>query len=454
MADVISVYSTISQADGFLAEVPGSELLQNRYFRNETKDQFVTKEVLFDFDKLDLKAGAFVKKGFINGDTTKFYSKIVEPPRIGISDKIDPDDYDRIMFEEILREMGEGASRDDAFEMLKRIKVGRLGARAKRSIEKTCVQVLTNMGIHGTQATSDTDPTPVEIDINFFEEEKGNPQRYIPQHAWGTQSATPYLDVCKMVTALAEHGGKPKDLLISPQAWVLLSQDADFKTMVQTYHSEKSVLTGEEFDDAVLVARCVFLGYALDVISYNAMYEDDEGHNVQYLPKDFVCVLSENCGRMLTGGCTGLDPSSILSVEPLSVSSFIARKGKLIATQFVDLRNRELKLEMESRPLPAPKACWGWITMLAENSNEIAGGVVGPAINVLFSTEEEGVTLPDDMKNVPGGSSVTFTVPAVSQKTCDVYLDGVLKIQSASGSVSVTVPNVDCEISFVYTAAE
>lgn len=454
MSEVISVYSTVSQAEGFLAEVPGSELLQNRYFKTESRDEFVTKEVLLDFDKLDLKAGLFVKKGYINGDTTKYYAQAVEPPRVGISDKIDPTDFDRIMFEEICRAMGDGASRDDAFEMLKRIKVGRLGKRVKRAIEKTCVQVLINNGIHGTMATSETDSTPVEIDINYFEESKGNVQRYIPQYAWGHGSAKPYRDVCAMVSALAQHGGKPKDLLIAPQAWILLQNDADFKTMVQTYHSENSVLTGGEYDDAVIVAQCVFLGYVLNVIVYNAMYEAEDGSNAQFLPKDFVCVLSEDCGRTLCGGCTGLDPEALKSVDPLSVRSFIQRRGKLIATQYIDFGNQELNLRMESRPLPAPKRPWGWITMLAENSNEISGGVVGPAINVLFSSEETGITLPDDMSNVPGGSSISFSVPAVSQKTCDVYLDGVKKIESASGTVSLTVPNVDCEVSLVYTASE
>ena len=450
MSEIISVYSTVSQADGFFADVPGDELLQNRYFPTAARDEFVTREVLFDLDQLDLKAGVFVKKGFINGDTTKYYAKNVEPPRVGLSDTIDPKDHDRILFEQICRDMGLDESRDEPLEMLKRLKIARMGKRIKRSIEKSIVDVLINNAVHGTEATSDTDPTPIEIDVKYYKEEDGNPQRFIPKYAWGNGSATPYRDVCAMCIALSNHGGKPQDLLLSPEAWVLLEKDEEFKTMVQTYHSEKSILTGGDYDDAVIVARCVFLGYVLNVIVYNAVYENDAGQMVPYLPKDFVCVLSENCGRTLCGGCNGLDPNAITAENPLQMKTFVQRRGKLIGTQFLDFQHEEAIFRVESRPLPAPRRLWGWITMLAENANSVSGGSVGPAINVLFSTEESGVTLPDDMMNVKGGSSITFSVPSVSHKTCDVYLNGVLKQAQASGSLTLTVPNVDAEITFVY----
>jgi hypothetical protein len=43
MALVVSVTSTVAQAEGFLAEVPEREFLQNRYFPTKDSDLFPTK---------------------------------------------------------------------------------------------------------------------------------------------------------------------------------------------------------------------------------------------------------------------------------------------------------------------------------------------------------------------------------------------------------------------------
>ena len=53
MATSISVYSTITQADQLLIDVPENGLLQTRYFPTESKDEFQSKEVLLDFDEGD-----------------------------------------------------------------------------------------------------------------------------------------------------------------------------------------------------------------------------------------------------------------------------------------------------------------------------------------------------------------------------------------------------------------
>jgi hypothetical protein len=92
--------------------------------------------------------------------------------------------------------------------------------------------------------------------------------------------------------------------------------------------------------------------------------------------------------------------------------------------------------------------------MLAENSNEVSGGTQGAAIDVVFQSEETGITLPDDMHNVLGGSEITFTVPDVSEKTCSIYLNGSKVKDGASGSETVEVPYIDSVIELVYSAAE
>lgn len=460
--NVISVFDTLSQADGFLVEVPENSWIQNRYFKSSPRTEFFTKKLVLDFDSGDLKAGAWVKKGFVNGNTTKFRATAVEPPRIGVSDTIDPTDDDRKLFEQICYEMGDsGQGHIDALENLKRIKVMRLSERVSRSIEKACVQVLIDNAVRGTMATSPTDPTPIDVEIKFYDDSdgKGNPQRFIPKYAWDNGSATPYKDIVKMCVALKQHGGKPREVLISPEAWICLRNDPILEKYVSWYHSEGSNVGGGEDGDVERVARVVFDGFALDIIVYSGMYEDDEGNTVQFLPRDFVCVLSQECGRLFTAGCTYLNPQSVTVANPMDAASFIPRRGKFIASQYVDLKEQLLSVQVESKPLPCPRKDWQWITCLANNTNPISEGKVCYSIDVAFELahDEAGVTLPADQFNIEGGSELTFTIPTATAdtKVVDVYLDDE-KIESAKAqgaSVTVELPNEDCVISLDYHAA-
>lgn len=458
---VINVFDTVSQGDGFLVEIPENAFIQNRYFQSSPRTEFFSKKLVLDFDSEDLKAGAWVKKGFVNGQTTKFRATAIEPPRIGVSDTIDPSDNDRQLFEQLCYEMGDnGSNHAEALENLKRVKVMRLGQRCSRSIEKVCAQVLLDNAVRGTMATSPTDSTPVEIEIKFYDDAggKGNPQRYVPAVAWDQSGATPYRDIVKMCVALKQHGGKPREVLMSPEAWICLRNDPILEKYVSWYHSEGSSVGGGEEGDAERVARVVFDGYALDIIVYSGMYENADGEMVSFLPKDFVCVLSPDCGRLFTAGVTMLNPQSVTVADPMDASSFIPRRGKFIASQYVDLKAQELSLQVESKPLPAPKKDWQWITMLANNTNEVAEGTVGYAVDIDFALahEEAGVTLPDALVNQVGGSTYSLTIPTAtaSTKVVNVYLDGVeiASKQAQGAKVDITLPNEDGLVTLEYVA--
>lgn len=458
---VINVFDTVSHGDGFLVEIPENAFIQNRYFQSSPRTEFFSKKLVLDFDSEDLKAGAWVKKGFVNGQTTKFRATAIEPPRIGVSDTIDPSDNDRQLFEQLCYEMGDnGSNHAEALENLKRVKVMRLGQRCSRSIEKVCAQVLLDNAVRGTMATSPTDSTPVEIEIKFYDDAggKGNPQRYVPAVAWDQSGATPYRDIVKMCVALKQHGGKPREVLMSPEAWICLRNDPILEKYVSWYHSEGSSVGGGEEGDAERVARVVFDGYALDIIVYSGMYENADGEMVSFLPKDFVCVLSPDCGRLFTAGVTMLNPQSVTVADPMDASSFIPRRGKFIASQYVDLKAQELSLQVESKPLPAPKKDWQWITMLANNTNEVADGTVGYAVDIDFALahEEAGVTLPDALVNQVGGSTYSLTIPTAtaSTKVVNVYLDGVeiASKQAQGAKVDITLPNEDGLVTLEYVA--
>ena len=458
---VISVYDTMSQADTFLVEIPENSFIQNRYFKNSPRTEFFSKKLVLDFDSEDMKLGAWVKKGYVNGETTKFRATAIEPPRIGVQDTIDPENDDRVLMEQIAHEMGDsGAGHVDALENLKRVKVMRLGNRVSRSIEKLCIQTLIDNAVRGTMATSATDSTPIDVEIKYYDDAdgKGNPQRFIPKVAWSSEGATPYRDICAMAYALKQHGGKAREVLMSPEAWICLRNDPLIEKYISWIHSEGSTMGGEEDGDVERVARVIFDGFAMDVIVYSGIYQDEDGNEVPFLPADFVAVLSPDCGRLFTAGVTALNPQSITAVDPQGTSSFIPRRGKFIASQYVDLAQQELALRVESKPLPAPKKQWQWVVGLMNNTNAVSEGTVGYAVDVDFAltAEEPGVTLPDALVNQIGGSKYTLTIPnaTASTKVVNVYLDGVeIASKKAQGStVEITLPNEDGLITLEYVA--
>lgn len=459
---VISVYDTMSQADTFLVEIPENSYIQNRYFKNTPRTEFFSKKLVLDFDSEDMKLGAWVKRGYVNGETTKFRATAVEPPRLGVQDTIDPENDDRVLLEQIAHEMSDsGAGHVDALENLKRVKVMRLGNRISRSIEKLCVQVLLDNAVRGTMATSATDSTPIDVEIKYYDDEggKGNPQRFIPKTPWSSEGATPYRDICAMAYALKAHGGKAREVLMSPEAWICLRNDPLIEKYISWIHSEGSTMGGEEDGDVERVARVIFDGFAMDVIVYSGIYVDEDGNEVPFLPADFVCVLSPDCARLFTAGVTALNPQSITAVDPQGTQSFIPRRGKMIASQYVDLAQQELALRVESKPLPAPKKQWCWVTGLMNNTNAVSEGVVGYAVDVDFAltAEEPGVTLPEPLVNQVGGSAYTLTIPnaTASTKVVNVYLDGVeIALKKAQGStVEITLPNEDALLTLEYVTA-
>ena len=264
-----------------------------------------------------------------------------------------------------------------------------------------------------------------------------------------------------MTNALVQHGGKADDLLIAPEAYQYLQADTDFNKQFTAFHTEDSVLFGREIEDARHVGIANFGGYMLNVLVYYGAYKTDAGQLVQYLPKDFVCVTAPECGRTLCGGCTLCNAAVIGADDSIGVDSFKQRRGKVIMSQYMDLNAQQLAIRCESRPLPAPYSPWRWITMEAQNSNDLAGGKVGADVNLKFEfVDADGETIvpttkPSDLSHVLGGSRLTTTqVPdlVLSGYTFTKYMleDGTTWAKGTDGKYPC--PVVDQVITGVMTA--
>ena len=383
MASTISVYDVSAQPRMLLIEDTRPKLLQERYFpTREPEDLFDAKKVVLDFDEGDYESGAFVKCGYKDGNTTTYFANAVDTPRVGISDSIDTCNKDRVMFESLCRN-DLSPSHADALDALLRIKAARLVNRASRSIERLCVTALQNNAIQFTMDTSPTDSTQVTIDVEYFDSTGGatNPQVLLPGKSWddtgtatknwdgtGTASgsATPYLDVCNMITKLVTHGGRAEDLLMSEKAWNYLRADMfanhNFKDQIHyTAIANGNVegLFSEEIEGAKCVGQAQFNGHVLNLITYNAGYKDSLGWH-QFLPDNFVCVLAPNCGRTLCGACALPNPVAMLNGGAADIKQVV---GKYLVSKYYDFANEIVAVRCASNPLPSPRSMWRWVTL-------------------------------------------------------------------------------------------
>lgn len=381
MANTISVFSTVAQAQGYEVEVKDTVLLGSRYFPTTAGDEFAGKEVLFDFEGSDLEKGAFLTSGYKDGNTTSWIANSVVPPRVGSADVVDPTNQDRQLFERLCRAQGADLNRAEAYQSLLTLKSARLAARTDRAKELLAALVLKEGKIEFDQDKDESGSETDHIVCKFYDPAKGADNHYVPAVAWTAETgAHPYDDICKMVTEGMKKGRRYTDLVLGANAWVHLSNDEKFKSFAgSTFHSEGMMLDFGDVEGANHVAQAVFAGLKLDVIVYSGAYKKADGSLAQYIDADAAILISEGIGRGLQGGCTLLNPDEIgYGIE----NAFVGMTGVHMQSIYKDFNNQKLYIREESRPLPAPKHSvneWDWI--YCDTSMSITGGAFGEVAN-------------------------------------------------------------------------
>lgn len=449
MANVISVYSTVAQAEGFDVEVRDTTLLSSRYFPTTPGDEFAGKEVLFDFEDSDLKKGAFLTSGYKSGNTVSWIANSVIPPRVGDQDSVDPADQDRVLFERLCRAQGADLNRSEAYQSLLNLKAARLAKRTDRAKEVLAAMVLAEGKIEFDQDKDSTGAETDHIVCKFYDPSKGANNHYIPAYAWSNGSAKPYDDVCKMLNEGMKHGRRYTDLLLGANAWAMLSNDDKFEKFAgKTYHSDGMTLDFGDVEGAQHVASAVFNGVRLSVIVYSGAYKDSNGVLQNFIDPNAAILISDGIGRGLQGGCTLLNPDSIgYGIE----NAFVGLTGIHMMSIFKDFNNQKLYLREESRPLPTPKHSvneWDWI--YCDTSMSITGGAFGEVAKGVSFEQDEDETWATDCScsatAVVAGQAVSITVGTVTSKTVKLYAvkDGKPSgdaLTVSSGNITVPADN-------------
>lgn len=449
MANVISVYSTVAQAEGFDVEVRDTTLLSSRYFPTAPGDEFAGKEVLFDFEDSDLKKGAFLTSGYKSGNTVSWIANSVIPPRVGDQDSVDPADQDRVLFERLCRAQGADLNRSEAYQNLLNLKAARLAKRTDRAKEVLAAMVLAEGKIEFDQDKDSTGAETDHIVCKFYDPSKGANNHYIPAYAWSSGSAKPYDDVCKMLTEGMKHGRRYTDLLLGANAWAMLSNDEKFEKFAgKTYHSDGMTLDFGDVDGAQHVASAVFNGVRLSVIVYSGAYKDSNNALQNFIDPNAAILISDGIGRGLQGGCTLLNPDSIgYDIN----DSFIGLTGIHMMSIFKDFNNQKLYIREESRPLPTPKHSvneMDWI--YCDTSMSITNGAFGEVAKGISFEQDEDETWATDCScsatAVVAGQAVSITVGTVTSKTVKLYAvkDGKPSgdaLTVSSGKITVPADN-------------
>ena len=180
MANTISVFSTVAQAQGYEVEVKDTVLLGSRYFPTTAGDEFAGKEVLFDFEGSDLEKGAFLTSGYKDGNTTSWIANSVIPPRVGSADVVDPTNQDRQLFERLCRAQGADLNRAEAYQSLLTLKSARLAARTDRAKELLAALVLKEGKIEFDQDKDESGTETDHIVCKFYDPAKGADNHYVP----------------------------------------------------------------------------------------------------------------------------------------------------------------------------------------------------------------------------------------------------------------------------------
>ena len=424
MAEMINVFSTVAQADGYQVEVNDTTLLSSRYFPSSDADSFAGKEVLFDFESSDLEKGAFLTSGYKDGNTVNWIANSVVPPRVGSQDVVDPTNQDRQLFERLCRAQGADLNRAQAYQDLLTLKSARLAARTDRAKEILCSLVLKEGKIDFDQDKDESGSETDHILVKYYNPAKGADNHFIPATAWTSENATPYDDVCKMITEGMKRGKRYSDLVLGANAWTALSNDAKFQKFAgNTFHSNGMTLEFGDIESAQHVATAVFSGVQLNVIVYSGAYKDSNGVLKQYIDPNAAILISEGIGRGLQGGCRLLNPDSLgYGLD----NSFVSMTGVHMQSIFKDFKDQKLYVREESRPLPAPKNSvneWSWI--YCDTSMSISGGAFGEVAKGLSFDQDDSVSWTASCSSlataVISGKEVDVSLGMVSGKTIKLF---------------------------------
>lgn len=343
MPNNINLFDTYTMI-GMVREIaPRQSFFKDRYFPTGAGDIFNSQKVLLEYEGGSQKMAAFVadKQGDIPVVRDEYEVLEFTPPKVAPSRLLTIDQLNQRGFGEALFSDRAAAERAQALHMRD---LEDLDARIGRREEWMCAQVLIDNGVSVTEYVDDKDVGRVR-QLKFYQGAASD-HIYTVSTKWNVSGGDFFGDVTAMCQSIAMRGLPVEDLVLgSTAAAEILKIELVQKLLDNRRIEMGNIAPAVQYPGVAWMGRLNFGGFLLNVWSMYETYESDAGVSTPYFPAKSAMVTAPNCGRMLYGAVTQMEPDEQFQTFAM------ARVPKYVADRDKDMR----KLRITSRPLPVPR---------------------------------------------------------------------------------------------------
>jgi hypothetical protein len=322
---------------------PASSFLRDRYFgTNPSTDIFSTDDVIMEFKNGTQKMAPFVSPR-VGGKTILrkgFKMERYEPPFIAPKRPLTLDDLNKkgmgeAFYANLTPEQRQGAIvTKDMSEMDEMI--------TRREEAMAAEVMLTNALVMKHYGDNDTDFE--EKNIQYFEGEN-NTAAYNVAAAWGPD-ADIYSDLVGMVTFAHDNGLRVSELVCGSGVVPKILDNEKLQKYLDIKGYEMGHIQPRELNaaGAAYIGTLNVEGTMIDIISYTAKRQADDGSMAAYIPKDTVVMTAPAAGRTTYGSVTQLEDDE-------NFHTYAAKRvPKYTSNKAADIRT----LRLAARPLMIP----------------------------------------------------------------------------------------------------
>jgi hypothetical protein len=326
--------------------VPTQTWFKDRYFPHTDEDIYSNDKVLLEFRDGDRQMTPFVtehSEGIAvgrRGYTIREY----KPPMLKPTRILTLDDLKKRGFGEALYR---GSKPEERARKLIVSDMSDLDRRITRREEKMCVELLIDNKLTIVEYTDDMTHPVVTDGLAYYDADEGNTAEYTIAAAWDDDGGNYGGDIAAMCDDLAMRGLLASDLVIGSEVAQFILDDPKVRELLNNRRIEIGHIEPHVTHPGVsYLGHLVFDGYSLDIFVNRETYVDENGVTQFYFPQNAALVTAPGCGHMMYAQVTQMyeEDKQIRDVAQPRVARLLHN---------VNASTR--KLELTSRPLPAPR---------------------------------------------------------------------------------------------------
>lgn len=321
--------------------VPKKTFFRDRYFPTTEADIFSSNKVLVEYKDGDRRMAPFIVEGA--GDTPVdrggYHVMEYAPPMVAPSRLLTLDDLKRRGFGEAVLADKKPDERARAMQMNDLID---LENRIARREEWMCAQVMINNAVDLVEF-ADSQTLGIPRRLQFYDQ--ATTHAFTRANQWDAMNGDMLGDVMAMCDLLMERGLPAADLVIGAEVANFIRDNSTIQALLDNRRYELGNIKPQEMYPGVAwMGQLNFGGYILDIWVVRETYVNDLGASALYFPTDAAMVTAPNCGRLLYGAVTQIEPDR-------EFHTFTGKRvPKFVVNEDKDIR----KLRLAAKPLAAP----------------------------------------------------------------------------------------------------